>query len=179
MKEIYIGEHKQPDKKKKRKKCLNFCGKKCRKVGWWVEKILSFFLGLMAFCTLGDIWVLTVEKMGWIFKLLGIFSQCWREKNLLPMYSHGGGGGAIHIQGIPKRAEKMVWNLQINQKHSPQNWKGVIKRQTAQIQWRHFYTGAQQHETKMLSIVTSQETDYQESRSIDTLNVITLKIINP
>lgn len=70
----------------------------------------------------------------WIFSAVDY--QCWREKkNLLPMYSQWGGamgGQAIHIQGSPQRAnaKKMGLNLQINQKHSPGNWKRVIQRQT-------------------------------------------------
>ena len=42
----------------------------------WVgrKKILSFFLGLVAFWTLGDIWGDGSRKMGRIFKLLEIFS---------------------------------------------------------------------------------------------------------
>lgn len=90
--------------------------------GW--KKILWFFLGLQAFCTLGDIWVMAVEKNGQEiqasrdFQLL--ITSAEEKKNLLPMYSQG---QAIHIQGLPQaqRAKRMVLHLQINQKHSPGN----------------------------------------------------------
>lgn len=61
--------------------------------GW--KKILCFFLGLEAFFTHGDIWVMAVEKneqdiqAARDFQLL-ITNAEEEKKNLLPMYSQGG-----------------------------------------------------------------------------------------
>lgn len=104
--------------------CDDGCGK----------KILSFFLGLEAFCTHGDIWVMAVGKK-WagyssFYRFSAVDYQCWREKKIFCQCILRGGQKLSISSDSHKRAKRMVLNLQINQKHCPGNWKGVIKRQT-------------------------------------------------
>lgn len=105
------------------------------------------------------------KKWGRIFKLLEIFSCCLpmlkrKKKSSANVFSLGGGGGqAIHIQGFPQRAKWMVLNLQINEKHSPGNWKRVIRRQTVvhKYKWDISTQEVQHHETNMISITTPEQ----------------------
>ena len=91
-----IWGHTQPEKKKKIQKCLNWCGKKGIKVGWWVKKkIFSFFVGLR-------------EKKK-AFKLLGTFS-CWlpklkRRKKSSAIFWRGG-GASYPYPGIPTKGQE-------------------------------------------------------------------------
>lgn len=134
MKEI--GVHKRPEKKLIQKR-LNWWGKKGTNVWWWVRKKnpqLLLGLGgiLHTWWHLGDG---SREKNGQDiqastdFQLL-ITNAEERKKSSANVFSGGGGQKLSISSDSHKRAKRMVLNLQINQKHCPRNWKGVIKRQT-------------------------------------------------
>lgn len=71
-------------------------------------KIFCFFSCLVAFCTLGDICVMAVEKMMWIFRHLDIFScglSMLREEEKIFCPATLNVGFAIHIQGSPQKGQ--------------------------------------------------------------------------
>lgn len=126
-----IGGHKTARKEKIDPKMLKLMwqkGDKSGMVGW--KKILSFFLGLEAFCTLGDIWMMQ-WKNGRIFKLLEIFS-CWlpmlRRKKIFCQCILK--GASYPYPGIPTKGQEDGLKPTNQSKTLPKELKMVIKRET-------------------------------------------------
>lgn len=70
------------------------------------KTLLGFFLNLEKFRTLGDIWVMAVEKNGQDIQASRDFQPMLKtkKKNLPPMYSHG--GASYPYPGNPTKGQE-------------------------------------------------------------------------
>lgn len=90
------------------------------------------------FCTLGEIWVVAVEKNLPGFSSLSRFSANAEagKKNLLAMYAHEG-GASYPYPGIPTKGQEDGLKPTKSIKNTPQGTeKGVINRETVVHKYR-------------------------------------------
>lgn len=102
------------------------------KKGQMCRKIFSFFLGLAAwgaFCKLDGIWVKLEKNVGRKFRFSAA-DYTAEEKKKKSSANVLSWGEKLSISRTPTLAKRLGLNLQINQKHSRGNWKGLLEDKT-------------------------------------------------